>query len=59
MLYRGNFNGNRSVPTPSNLASDFEYSFIMSDVIKSLKAPHIPPPKCCRAEKKKTFYLLL
>ena len=33
LLYRGNFNGNRSVP--SNFMSDIEYSVIMSDLIKS------------------------
>ena len=33
LLYRGNFNGNRSVP--SNFMSDIEYSVLTSDVIKS------------------------
>ena len=33
LLYRGNFNGNRSVL--SNFMSDTEYSVIKSDVIKS------------------------
>ena len=33
VIKRGNFNGNRSVP--SNFMSDIEYSVIKSDVIKS------------------------
>ena len=33
LLKKGNFNGNRSVP--SNFMSDSEYSVITSDVIKS------------------------
>ena len=33
LLYKRNFNGNRSVP--SNSMSDIEYSVITSDVIKS------------------------